>query len=245
LSSHHGRNHKTQGPVSLQIWHDKDPFYLKGHVCPAESQFCSPTPANVMPLYDWKLLKRGENEQNQSIILWNNKPMMVYRRYIQWNRPISMMVYSWHIQWNRPTYDGVQTILWDVCLPGCESDFTVLIAKLLRVMFGCLKQRKDSYWYLTQFLFCLPSYNLDLTVEINAGRWKQFKRKQRSKAPSSFIFIRVDIYHLIFFLLVHTVIYMSLVYVWIHLYTSMNYEIHYITILCLCKWIKRKESNVL
>jgi hypothetical protein len=40
-----GGNRKNQGPMSQQVWHDKDPSLLKG--AEHRPKFCSPSPVMV------------------------------------------------------------------------------------------------------------------------------------------------------------------------------------------------------
>jgi hypothetical protein len=42
----------------MQVWHDKDPFLLKGLSAEHRPKFCSPSPAMVKSPYKWTILER-------------------------------------------------------------------------------------------------------------------------------------------------------------------------------------------
>jgi hypothetical protein len=51
-----GWDRKNRGPVSQQVWHDKDPSLLKGPE--HKPKFCSPSPVMVTSPYKWNILER-------------------------------------------------------------------------------------------------------------------------------------------------------------------------------------------
>jgi hypothetical protein len=53
-----GWDQKNRCPVSKQVWHDKDPFLLKGPERRALTKICSLIPAMVMSSSKWKFLEQ-------------------------------------------------------------------------------------------------------------------------------------------------------------------------------------------
>jgi hypothetical protein len=50
---------EKRGPVSQQVWHDKDPSLLKGHLSAEQRpKFCSPSPVQVTSPFKWNILER-------------------------------------------------------------------------------------------------------------------------------------------------------------------------------------------
>jgi hypothetical protein len=52
-----GWDRKNRGPISQQVWHDKDPPCSKALSAERRPKFYSPSPAMVTSPYEWKILE--------------------------------------------------------------------------------------------------------------------------------------------------------------------------------------------
>jgi hypothetical protein len=116
----------NRGPVSQQVWHDKDPSLLKGPERRAYAWFCSPSPVMVTSPCKWNILERDVKQQiiNQSIIQTLESGNWKFKFFSKFKRDNSVKNQWDHNQirtWPAHSYDEPTHAIWPLYIHPNKS----------------------------------------------------------------------------------------------------------------------------